>query len=164
MVGENSRTDADHDFFVQFEKRFEQRFADMRTANEQRFGDLDKANVVALSGQKEALKTASDTTDKALLAASLTVEKALVIERKSTEDKFNTLNENVRRMDGIIATMIPRGEVAATIEAVSDRVKKVEDWTLDKGGSSKGAAQLWAIIGGAIIIIIGIAALVLRHN
>jgi hypothetical protein len=131
------------------DRRVDQRFIDLKSANEQRFGDIGKANEVALSAQKEALKTASETTDKALLTASQAVEKALVIERTSTKEKFDTLNESSKRQESQLNNMIPRGEVTVKIDAVSDRVKKTEEFiaTQIAGANIKKDYIGWIVAG-----------------
>jgi hypothetical protein len=141
------------------DRRIDQRFVDFKSANEQRFGDLDKANQVALSAQKEALKAASDTTDKALL-----------IERTSTKEKIDTLNEASKRQDAYLNTMIPRGEVTEKIDGVSERVKKMEEFaaghiasTLAKKESSGSLIGWYAAAVATVVAVSAVISLIVTH-
>jgi hypothetical protein len=145
----------------QFDRRYEQRFSDLNKANEQRFSDLGKANEVALAAQKEALKTASETTDKALGTAGVAVEKALIIERQSTKDKFDTLNETVKRIESQTSLLIPRGEVTEKIDGVSERVKKVEDASLTNGSRALGMREMGGWIAAGLTLICAIVGVIL---
>lgn len=132
---------------------------------DERYATQTKALDAAFLAQQAAMTTAFSAAEKAVQAALLAAEKAVDKANTASEKRFEAVNEFRAQLADIIATMMPRTEVAALFKGVEDKVSDLKSTQDRVGGTSEGKtntmATNWGYLVGAVGIVAVIATLVL---
>jgi hypothetical protein len=141
------------------DKRYEQRFIDIKTATE-----------AAYVSQKTAMEAAFAAQKTAMEAAFAAAEKVSQKTEKGHEESVKSINILLEQLRVQAMTFIPRQEWAITVNNFSDSIKKLEDYHSQLIGAenygSKSKSQNNWIIGviiSALAIGVSMVAVFLHH-
>ena len=120
---------------------------------EQRFDSQEKAVINALAAQKElSFTTAADAKEA--------VNKA----QQATEKRFDSVNEFRAQLKDQQTTFMSRAEVEQRMKALTDVVALLQQRVDKTEGQGTGAANLWALIVGALGLLFGAVGLYLAFS
>jgi len=159
-------------------------FVDLRLMLDERYATQVKAVDAAFLAQQTAMSTALAAADRAVGTAMTAAEKATAKAEIAADKRFDAVNEFRAQLADQAATFMPRGEADTRLRAMSDRVgadaerSNVRHAELETrlvramteltsrvdmaAGRSTGVSASWGYLIGAVGLIGGIVALVLR--
>jgi hypothetical protein len=118
---------------------------------EQRFADLKVAVDLAFAAQKELVQSA-------LLSAERAVTKA----ENAAEKRFDSQNEFRGSLEDQARTFMPRAEAEIVFKSLVDRIQALSEFQKIKEGERKGGSDVFAWILAGISVIVAILSVKLK--
>jgi hypothetical protein len=118
---------------------------------EQRFDAQEKAVGAALAAQKELSAQALANSKEAITKADV-----------STEKRFEAVNEFRSTLRDQQNTFMTRKEAEASMAELTRQVRDLQARVDKAEGQGSGAWNLWVLIGGGVVLLVGVLGILIR--
>lgn len=154
----------------------DQRFADQAIAISTAFAANEKAITAAFAANEKLVTAAFNATEKATSAALAAAKEAVVKAEAASERRFDSVNEFRGQLKDQAASFITRDEYSAQLKSLGDKLDaatvnfssqldratsqlntSIASLTASRAtteGRTTGRAELWAIIIGAVSVVL----------
>ncbi len=129
--------------------------SDLEAKQEQRANGQDKAVEAALVAQDKAVQAALVAQEKAVQAALAASDKAVTKAEEGAQAWRVSANEWRGAMSDRERTFVSRIEHDQGMLAMKDQISLMEKWITRSEGTQKGHGDIWALVGGAAMMLIG---------
>lgn len=126
--------------------------------------EKDRRDEQRFEAQQLALRDALIAQEKAVNAALQAAQQAVTKAEIAAEKRFDNVNEFRGQLADQAANLMPRNEATVLFKSLDERVNKLESGRDIVSGRSRGLADGWGYIVGAIGAIAAVVAIILAFN
>lgn len=118
--------------------------------------ERDRQYAQRFGAQQEALQAALQAAEKAVANALSAAKEAVLKAEDASKDKFAGINEIRGSLNDVIRLQMPRLEAEARFNGIDAKLIVLERRLDAITSSSQGATETWALIGGAVLLLLAL--------
>lgn len=139
------------------DRQYAQRFEAQQKAVDAALAAQDKATAAAFSAAEKAVAAALAAQEKATNAAFAAANSAVSKAELANEKRLDSVNEFRGQLKDQAALLATRTEVGVQFKAQGEKIETLNADIISMRARSEGASSLWALIAGAVGLLVGVA-------
>ena len=122
--------------------------------------EMDRRYQQRYEAQQEGVAAALAAQEKAVNAALIAADRAVIKAELAAEKRFEAVNEFRATLADQAATLMPRAEAEARIQAMAEKLTEVTNRVNHSAGTGEGVHQSWLVIVAVIGMALGVGGLI----